>query len=114
MTAASTAGLDVPRLMCAIAQLQTSQLLCESAIMRWFKNGHGRFVPPREWELVHFGLALFVLASVPFAWLLHGFANDQEPWNVIPMAAVLTGCGLWLRRKRLANSQPISSGMKAR
>lgn len=73
-----------------------------------FKDVYGRFVPPREWELCAFGLATFVLGSVPLAWILHGVANVREPWNVLPVGAALIAGGLWLRRKRNMNSEPIS------
>jgi hypothetical protein len=75
--------------------------------MTRFKDVYGRFVPPREWEFSAFCLATFVLVSVPIAWFLHGFANVREPWNVLPVAGALIGGGLWLRRKRLLNSQPF-------
>jgi len=61
----------------------------------------------REWELCPFGLALFTLASVPIAWLLHGFSGVTGAWNVIPLAAFLIGAGWWLRRKRVTDSRPF-------
>jgi len=78
-----------------------------NSLMEAFKDRFGRFVPPREWELCLFGLALFTLASVPIAWLLHGFRGVSGAWNVIPLAAFLIGAGWWLRRKRLTNSRPF-------
>jgi hypothetical protein len=75
--------------------------------MSRFKDVHGRFVPPREWELVAFGLAGLAIAGVPLAWFLHGASTAHDTWIVILIAAVLTGRGLWLRRKRLVNSRPI-------
>ena len=79
------------------------------SFMSRFKDAYGRFVPPREWELVALALAVFALASVPIAWILHGFANVRDPWNVLPVATILIGGGLWLRRKRLLNSRPFRS-----
>lgn len=75
--------------------------------MSRFRNAFGRYVPPREWEWVAFSLAAFALGSVPLAWLLHGFANVSEPWNVLPVSAFLMGVGLRLRRKRQTNSRPF-------
>lgn len=75
--------------------------------MSRLKDAYGRFVPPREWELVAFGLATVTLGCVPVAWLLHGFSNVREPWNVLHVTAALILLGLWLRRKRLVNSQPV-------
>jgi hypothetical protein len=75
--------------------------------MNRFKDVYGRFVPPREWELSFLGLALLALGSVPLAWILHGSGNVREPRIVVPIGAVLVAKGLWLRRKRLLNSQPI-------
>lgn len=77
-----------------------------------FKDAYGRFVPPREWELALFGLAALALASVPVVWLLHGFANTEGSWRAILIAVVLTGNGLWYRRKRIANSRPFFSEHK--
>lgn len=75
--------------------------------MSRFRDAYGRYIPPREWEWVAFSLAVFALGSVPLAWLLHGFANVSEPWNVLPASALLLGAGFWLRRKRLTNSRPL-------
>lgn len=82
--------------------------------MNRFKDAYGRFVPPREWELSAFSLATFVLASVPLAWFLHGFASVREPWNVLPVAGVLIGGGFWLQRKRLVNGRPFPSDVNVR
>ena len=75
--------------------------------MSFFRNSFGRFVPPREWEWGFFGMAAFALGSVPVAWLVHGFENVREPWNVLPFSAFFVGVGFWLRRKRQANSRPF-------
>ena len=96
------------------AYLRTFADLATIRSMNRFKDAFGRFVPPREWELSAFGLATFVLASVPVACFLHGFANVREPWNVLPVAGVLIGGGLWLRRKRLLNTRPILSETNVR
>jgi uncharacterized membrane protein len=73
--------------------------------MYGFRDRFGRFAPPREWELCLFGFALLSLASVPLAWLLHGFGGVRSAWTVIPLAICLIGAGWWLRRKRVSNSR---------
>jgi hypothetical protein len=92
----------------SFAHLRTFADVATIRSMNRFKDAFGRFVPPRATELFAFGLATFVLASVPVAWFLHGFANVREPWNALPVAGVLIGGGLWMRRKRLLNTRPIS------
>lgn len=77
--------------------------------MNGFRDAFGRFVPPREWEVLVFGLAAFALFSVPVTWLLHGFSNVNGAWYSLPVAALLIGYGLRLRRKRIVNSQPFLS-----
>jgi len=77
--------------------------------MKRSNDTYARFGPPREWELTAFGLALFALASVPIAWLLHGFGNVRAPWTVLPVAVVLIAAGVRLRRKRLTKSKVFRS-----
>jgi hypothetical protein len=77
--------------------------------MAGFKDAFGRFAPPKEWELVAFGLAIFAIMSVPIAYFLHSIAGVHGVWNVVPVVVALIGLGLWLRRKRIANSRPVLS-----